>query len=55
MLHILYYLAIALGTIALAKAFAAIFGFVNIFVTRLNATWAEKYGKGSWALVTGCT
>lgn len=55
MLQILYYLALAIGTISLLKASLVILGFVNILVTRLNASWAEKYGKGSWALVTGCT
>lgn len=55
MLQILYYIAIAIGTVALLKASIAILGFINILITRLNANWAEKYGKGSWALVTGCT
>ena len=55
MLHILYYLAIVIGTIALLKASLVVLGFINILITRLNANWADKYGKGSWALVTGCT
>lgn len=55
MLQILYYLAIVIGIVALLKASIAILGFVNILITRLNASWADKYGKGSWALVTGCT
>ena len=55
MLQILYYLALAIGSIVLFKASLVILGFINILVTRLNASWAEKYGKGSWALITGCT
>ena len=55
MLQILYYLALAIGSNVLFKASLVILGFINILVTRLNASWAEKYGKGSWALITGCT
>ena len=51
----LQYLFIVLGSVVFFKALSAFVTFLRISLTRLDNKWAERYGKGSWAIVTGCT
>jgi 17beta-estradiol 17-dehydrogenase / very-long-chain 3-oxoacyl-CoA reductase len=44
-----------IGAVVAFKAALSVWGFIRIFTTRLNASWAAKYGEKSWAIVTGCT
>jgi 17beta-estradiol 17-dehydrogenase / very-long-chain 3-oxoacyl-CoA reductase len=53
--YALQYLLITLGAVVLGKATWAVFTFVKVANTKLNEEWAERYGKGSWVIVTGCT
>ena len=54
-LSCLQYILLILGSVAFFKASCAILTFLRISVTKLDKKWAEEYGKGSWAIVTGCT
>lgn len=44
-----------IGIIATIKVIFILFNALKAVTTRLNASWGEKYGAGSWAVVTGCT
>lgn len=44
-----------IGAITLFRGLCAFFTLFKITMSRLNEAWIEKYGKGSWAIVTGCT
>ena len=55
LLTCLSYLLILVGGVACFKGLCALFTFFNIALTQLNSKWASKFGKGSWAVVTGCT
>lgn len=44
-----------IGIIATMKVLAIAYSSFKAITTRLNAAWSEKYGKGSWAVITGCT
>lgn len=54
-LSFLQYLLLILGSVVFFKAACAVLMFLRISITSLDKKWAEKYGKGSWAIVTGCT
>jgi 17beta-estradiol 17-dehydrogenase / very-long-chain 3-oxoacyl-CoA reductase len=49
------YLLMVVGAVTLFRALCAFVTFLRIAFTRLTPQWIDKYGKGSWALVTGCT
>ena len=48
-------LSTLIGALYLAKAFLGLLNFMTIFTSRLTPDWADRYGKGSWTVVTGCT
>lgn len=51
----LKYLLMVIGAFAFFRALWAFSTFLRIAFNKLTPQWAEKYGKGSWAMVTGCT
>lgn len=55
MLSTLHWLLLVAGSIVLFKGLAALVTFWRVLRTPLDASWAARYGKGSWAIVTGCT
>lgn len=54
-LTVLNYLLLLIGAVMLFKAGMAFWTFLRTASTRLNSDWADRYGRGSWAMVTGCT
>lgn len=55
LLSLLTVLVIVIGAVTFFRGLCAFFTFLRIAVSSLNKSWAEKYGKGSWAIITGCT
>ena len=55
LLECIHYLLLVIGSVALFKALCALKTFISIILTRVDEKWAEKYGKKSWVIVTGCT
>jgi len=49
------YFLMVVGAATLFRALCAFFTFLKITFSRLTPQWIDKYGKGSWAIVTGCT
>ena len=54
-LSFLYYLLMAVGSVVLFKAFNAVKTLILVCLSRVDEKWADRYGKKSWAIVTGCT
>jgi hypothetical protein len=48
-------LLLVIGSVVLFKGLLSFYNFLRIASTRLNSNWVDRYGKGSWAVVTGCT
>lgn len=55
MMELLLYLVVLVGSVALLKAAFALGKLLRIAANPLNEKWSQRYGKGSYALVTGCT
>lgn len=52
---IYWYISALVGSVVLIRALLAFLNFLRIALRPLDAKWAQKYGIGSYALVTGCT
>jgi hypothetical protein len=46
---------LVLGSIVVVKGLLAFLNLMRIIMTRLDQSWADRYGRNSWAVVTGCT
>ena len=54
-LSFLHYLLMVIGSVVLFKAFEAVKTFILVCLSKVDQKWADRYGKNSWAIVTGCT